>query len=191
MDNGKGSGSGAALIIILGIAAAILFITGLFGSVTGVAGTLLKIFGLICIIVAALLVALIVAVIIIALNGRKTDPNAEEKSDTRELINTKEQEIAKVKSNIAVKKMELRRAEAEQDAALTAQLTELITELTAREDALQAEVLSMKTRRDAALAKLHEADTIKAEENGVLKYLEEKAQYEKDYADALKQLGGR
>lgn len=54
---------------------------------------------------------------------------------------------------------------------------------------IQASIVDMRSRSNTAFAKLKEAEYVKNNQDGIVDELEEKAQYEEDYANALKSLG--
>lgn len=224
MNNSKNVFGGIAVVILI---IGILLLTGVFGSFSGVVAVVTKAFGIGCIVIGALIAIIVIAVVIVAFKDRDKDENADTKKEINQIISSREQDIAKLKSNASVSKIELRRIEAklndvnkrlddcdrmisryEEEGKNSGAL-----ELESRKQALErerdnlnqvyetylnnihttekqiadahSEVLDMKTRRDVAMSKMSQAQTIK---NNTLGDFEDKAQYEEDYANALKEL---
>lgn len=184
MDDHRGFGFGIAALAALVIG--IFFVTGVFGAVPAAVAAVLKIFGIIGIVVSVVFVAVTVLVIVLALRTGKNDPNRGTKDEIRQLVHDKEQEINKLKSRVAVWKMELRRTAGSASDSYETN----IREAERRIEELKAEILEITRKSDEAIARLNDAEYIRNNRDKAVDELVRKAQYEKDYADALKTLDG-
>lgn len=218
-DYGKKIGGGiiAAIALVVGI----LFMTGVIKGSSGIAATILKIAGIGCIVVGVALIAIIVAVIVAAVLSNKPSKGEEDKLATKKLITERKQQLSKVKSKISILSTNIQandRKLQDFDAKIEACTDELsrarmidmklslentsrdyhnsLNELNNLAVELESEILQMSQRRDNALAKMTMAEVTKntAENLGnqsAIEELENKAQYQQDYANAMKELNGR
>lgn len=185
MDDNKGVGFGilAVIAIILGI----MMATGVFGVLPAAVAAILKVIGIASIVAGVGLVAVAIAVIVLAFKSAKKDPNADTKAEIRDIIRDKEQEIAKLKSRVAMWKMELRR----NNGVAVDSYEANIKDAERRIEELQTEILDIKHKSDVATSQMNDAEFVKGNKDRVIDDYVDKAQYEKDYADALKELDGR
>lgn len=195
MNGSKGGlGIGAVIVIIMGVLCA----TGVFGGTGGILGSILHIVGIACIVIGILVVLLLALVIFAAFRSKPKDENHDSKMEINGIIQSREKELAKLKSTVSITKMELRKAETKLKesrteaekanyAEICANYRRVIEDTEKRILEIDSDILLMKQRRDHAFSQLSEADYIKNDEE-VMEKLEEKAQYEQDYAEAYKSL---
>lgn len=218
-------GKGLAGLGAIGAIVGVLLLTG----VLSIPGALAKILGIGLLVGAGLIAALVIATVIIAFKTAG-DENSNVKADVASLIRTKEQEISKLKSKVAIAKLDVKKvfkdiakleekieecdkkseecvAAGNEEGARQVLTTKslyndqrdrlletvssyerTISDSNNRITALQNEILDLQNRRDDALSMLNDANAIKNGQAASLDKLEEDAQFQKDYAEALKEL---
>lgn len=207
MDKGK---KGLGFFGFAGIIVAVLILTGII-KIPGIIGTILGV-GLLA---AGLgIAAIVVLALVFAFKGSK-DENANVKADVNALVRAREQEITKINSKIAIAKMDTKKLlnnikdlegkmersdsadtkalyEGQRDKLLAtvSEYERTISDANNRVSMLKNEILDLQNRRDDAISKMNYANEVKNSQTSSLEKFEEDAQFQEDYANALKELEG-
>lgn len=193
-NKNSGLGIGAIIVIVLGA----LFATGTIGGGSGMISSILHFAGIACITIGIIVVLLVALVIFAAFKTKPKNDNQDTKMEINQIIDSRQKELAKLKSTLSITKMELRKAQTKLHDSksetekrnyeeICANYESVIAESEKKILEMDADILLMKQRRDNAFSKINEADYLLNEETK-LEELEEKAQYEQDYAEAYKSL---
>lgn len=216
MDNDSGKFLGGVLALV-GVVLGILMATGVISSSSGLVAKILKASGIALIVLGAIIVLIVIAVIVAAIVASKPDPEAEAKMETKRVITTNKQQLAKLKSKATILESELKVVrqklnDINSKIALNGEYTSLLrnkenlekteaeyvnnlNEIYALIDEMDGDISSLESRRSNALAKMKMAEAMQVSSNttesGAIDDLENRAQYNADYADAMKQLSGK